>query len=204
MSKKIPFLTVLLLTVPLVLAACSGKKSSAPALPLPQTFKAADGATAQYPEGWVAREGKMGIEIGNASSVLDLIDSSQSDQMIPAGDAVVLLMPLESLDTINMAGRSAKDVMRALAQSMSSGNSKSGEVKDTKVGGKSAARFSYNTDTAQMEGFFIGYLVDDKTVMIAGLVVHQGEMSQFENTALAMIASYQAVPAAGATPTPAG
>src|SRR5690349_5149619 len=66
------FRAISLLSIGLVMAACSGAAGSASALSLTQTFKSSDGTISlNYPDKWVAQDLQGQLTIGNSQAALD-------------------------------------------------------------------------------------------------------------------------------------
>ncbi len=191
MSRKLGLLLVVFLViVPLVMTACGGddKKDNAKAADLKQEFKSTTGITVKYPDGWAAQDGDAGVEIANKAEYLTLTGSTE----IPAGAvAVIIMQPFDPSAMGLSADASVKDVVTTIAGSMSgeSGSAKAGDAKDVKVGGKDGVRVDVSDAPNKSEGFFIGFKVDDKNMVIAIVAAHSGELNKNEATALKMLDS---------------
>jgi hypothetical protein len=206
-SRKWLLVLVLLLVVSMVAAACGGdddKDDNGDNGDLTQSFTGANGVTVKYPEGWIARDGGNGVEIANSQDTLDAMDAQGGE--IPE-EAVGIMIMAAPLDQMGMAGQSVKDVMGVLAQSMGSegDDTEVGEVTDTKVAGQDAARVTIKDSSTKSEGFFVGYMVDDNTLVIVTAAAREGELDKYEDTALKIAESVTySAPAADATEAPAG
>ena len=110
---------------------------------------------------------------------------------LPAGAFVVVIaQPVAPTDMGLPADASAEDFFNAFGQNMAGETvSTLSDVQETKVGGKDAARVNLKNPKTKSEGFFIGYNVDDTHIIITGAIAYEGELSQYEETALKIIES---------------
>lgn len=195
MSKKLSFLVIVLLIVPLILTACGDdNKKEDKAVNLNQTFTSTNHSLSlKYPEGWLARDGENAVELGNKQDALDVMTAG-SETEIPKGSfgLQVIAMPLAE---IGMAGQPIKDILTAMSASMSSEDTKVGEVKELKIGGKDGARVGVTTEKQKAEGFVTGFLLDENIVIMVVGVAHQGELSQYEDAATKIAETVAAAPA---------
>jgi hypothetical protein len=189
MSKKVSLLlVVLLLLVPLVMTACGGDdKKDDKSADLKQTFESTSGITVKYPDGWAARDGDSGIEIANKAEYFDVEGNAEE---VPAGAVVVMVMPPFAPSDMGLADDAAmKDILGMFAQGMGGEGAEVGDVKETKVGSKDAARVSIKDSAIKSDGFVIAFKIDDTHVVIAFVVARDGELSKSESTALKVIES---------------
>jgi hypothetical protein len=188
MSKRVSLLlVVLLLLVPLIMTACGGDDDKDDKkVDLKQTFESTSGITAKYPDGWAARDGDAGIEITNKAEYFDAEDSDE----VPADAVLVMVMPPFAPTDAGLAeDASMTDLLGMFAASFGSEGAELGEVKETKVGGKDAARVSVKDSSIKSDGFVIAYKIDDTNIVIAVTVTRDGELDKFEDTTLKIIES---------------
>lgn len=183
MSKKLSLLLIVLLIVPLAIGACGDddKKDDNKAADLKQELTATSGLTVKYPDGWAARESDMGIEIANKAEYLD------SDvEEVPEGAAVLMIMAPFNPADMGMGDMALKDLVGMMSEDEGSDVS---EPKDTKVGGKDAARVDIKEPDSKTEGFFVAYKIDDTNVVIAMGAAREGQLDKQEATLFKILES---------------
>jgi hypothetical protein len=198
-------LTIIILIVALMLTACgnddkdedknNSKNDSDQKTSLSQTLTATNGVTVKYPDGWVAVEENGDIQIVNSQEALDAAD-------ITAGQAGLMLMDPAIMEYIATEGVELTPVglLTAYAGSGEDGGMTMGDVTETTVGDKKAARLAINDDKS--EGFIMVVQLDESSYIVAMGITAKGELSKFEKTLLDMVSSITyAAPAAPAEAT---
>jgi hypothetical protein len=191
MSKKLALLAVTLL----ILTACGGDdKNETKKVSLDHTFTSATySVTLNYPTDWTAREGELAIEIGNTQAAIDVMNAGP-EAVIPAGSFGLQIVAVPVVET-GMAGQPVTDILTATAISIASEDTKTGEVTDQKIGGRDGARVSVINSKQKAEGFTLGFMLNDEILIMVVGMAHEGELSQYEATALKIAESVAAVPA---------
>ncbi|MBN1679767.1 MAG: hypothetical protein JW966_05710 [Anaerolineae bacterium] len=187
------FLIVLVLVVPLVLAACGdddGGDNGDKGVELNQTLDSASGISLKYPDGWVVKDdvGMGQIYLANSQETMDAINSDESDIKPKADQHAVMLMgpvPLAMMgEGINM-----EDAFKQMSESMAAEDEETevGEIESLKVGGQDA--YKAKVTDADTEGFILGMDIGDGNMIIASGVGAKGELDKFEDTAMKIIES---------------
>jgi hypothetical protein len=198
MSKRLSSLVVALLIAPVILTACGGgdKKDNeeSKTVSLDQTFTSENyGLTLQYPDGWTIRDGDYAIEIGNKQEAIDVMNAG-ADAVIPE-DSFGLQIAAVPLAGIGMAGQPIANVLKGTAVSMNSEDTRAGEVKELKIGGREAARVDITNTKQKADGFAIGFMLDENIVIMIVGVASQGDLGKYEETATQIAATIAAAPA---------
>ena len=198
MSKKLSLLVVALLILPVILTACGGndkkEEEARKTVSLDQTFTSGHyGLTLKYPTGWAARDGDYAIEIGNKQEAIDVMNAG-ADATIPAGSFGLQIAAVPLAD-IGMAGQPIANVIKGTAASMNSGDTKAGTVRTLMIGGKEAARVDITNTRQKADGFAIGFMLDENTVVMIVGVASQGDLGKYEETANQIAATIAAIPA---------
>ena len=156
---------------------------------LTESFTSSLGVTASYPAGWVSRETDAGeIEIANSAEALDA-GSDPSMPIQPGQIGFVVLNPIP-VAMLNMGDNPAlTDVMTTVGGMLGGGGETTvGEVTDITLGERPAARIDITDDKTGSEGFLIGFMGDDSTLVVVAAVTPQGELATSEALLLEMTA----------------
>ncbi len=187
MSKKWMYvLFVLLLVVPLALAACGGGDK---AESLDETFNSSSGLSLKYPKGWVVKDSEMGIILASSDEVADLVENSEGPMVLPKdGFAIIVFDPTL---TAMMAGTGGnpRAIATQLAESSADESTTVGEVKDVKVGDNEGARVSMKSSKDKSEGYFIVWQAGD-SMYIAAVLTSEGELGKIDATAQKIFESF--------------
>ncbi len=176
-------LVVLMLIVPMALAACGDddkdEKKGDSKVELNQTFESVTGLTAKYPEGWVTQDTLMPM-IANSEAALNA-------EEIGEGMAAVMFMPVPSDQLMGMSVKEAFEMMGgAMAGEIGEGGEAS-DVKEIKIAGKDGYRIDIKD--AQSEGFVVGFEGEGGALILGIGATGNGKLGDFESTMLAIIES---------------
>lgn len=201
MSRKKWFaLLILVLIFSMVAAACGGDDdddgddNGGGDAALSQTFESSSGITIKYPEGWVARDGDSGIEIANSQAAFDAMDAEgdENDEIPEDGFALLIMNPAD-MALPGMENLDAKGIVGMIAGFMADEGEdegmQAGEMEDAKVGDWDAGKVPVTDSSLKAEGFIIGYKYDDTTAVIAIALAREGELGDYEDTAIKMLES---------------
>lgn len=198
MSKKVWFLAVLLLIVPLIVTACGSKKSNKNTVELKQTFASTIGITLKYPEGWLARDHNGNIEIGNNQQGLDNAQYALRARLTTGTFAMGINANNEGLPG-ELFSQPVPEALKSMMAPLPS-DIKVGDIKAITVAGKEAARVNVAYESNKTEAVAILIKWDAANFIVLFGLAYQGELSQYDAAIQQIAASitYQ-VPL---TPTP--
>jgi hypothetical protein len=196
MSKKMRyFLFVMLLIVPLVLAACGGddkddkKDDKGSSVELTQSFESVSGVSFQYPEGWVAGDSDGGPMVANNQAAYDKMAAGGAENNPVAGEAGVVLLAVGLADMGLPEDSDLNTVYGMMVGAMTGeGMETVGEPADIKVGGADAKKVYVKDAESGNEGMLV-VSVKDGNLFMGVLANAAGETSNFEAAALAIIGS---------------
>ncbi len=201
MPKKSYLWVVLLLIVSVILVSCGGKNDEK-TIELKQTFTSRAGITVSYPDNWFALDGYYGIDISNELQGLEALELGIYAKIAAGTFGLKLGFMTEDPD-----GRSITEILQAQvdteADELTKHGAKMSAVKVLKINGKDGGRFDVTGMETGTEAFMILFKLDDNTIMMAVGLFHQGELSQYENTAMKILESitYNAPPTLTPAPT---
>ncbi len=184
MSKKLYGLAVVIVLVPVILTACGGSdKQDNKTVSLDQTFTSAQHSlTIKYPAGWAAREGDVAVELGNSQDALDVMNAGPQAE-IPSGTLGLQIVAVPVVEA-GLAGQPVSDILKATAASIASEDTTTGEVTTRKIGGHDGAQVSVFNTKQKAEGFTLGFMLNDTTLVMVVGMAHEGEWSRYEATAI--------------------
>ena len=198
MSKKWVYVFfVLLLVVPLALAACGGDKGGE-AKDLSETFESTTGLSFKYPKGWIAKDSDQGIVLANSEEMMAMIESNETDQTPPEGGFAVLFFDPGDMAMMVEAGQSPKDIAGQFSQFMGDEDTTVGDVEDAKVGGNEGAKVSITSSKDKGEGYLIVWQ-DGDTMHLAVVMAREGELGKLDPTAQKILESVSYTAPAGDT-----
>ncbi len=178
MSKKSLYVFfVLLLVVPLALAACGGEKE---AEDLSETFDSATGLSLKYPKGWVVKDSDGGIAIANSEEMAARLESESAEGVPKDGFGLMILDP--ALATMFSAGQSPKEFAAQFASDFADENTTVGEAEDVKVGDNAGVKVSIKSSKEKSEGYLLVWESGD-TTYIAIAIAYEGKLGDYEATA---------------------
>ena len=196
MSKKWMYaLFVLLLVVPLALAACGGDKGEE-AKDLSETFESTTGLSFKYPKGWVAKDTDQGIVLANSEDMMAVAESLDESVAPPKGGFAIAFFDPSQMAALVSARQSPRDLAEQLAQFMGDENTTVGDVKDVKVGDNEGAKVSIASSKDKSEGYMIVW-EDGDTLYVAAVIAHEGELGDFDATAQKVLESVSYTAPAG-------
>lgn len=201
MNKKFRyFLFVLLLIVPMTLAACggdddddNGDNGDAEDLELNQSFESDMGVTFDYPEGWAASEDAGQIFLGNSQSVMDKMQSTDMDSASPEEDEAGFVISALSLADMGMeaSDTTLDEIFGMMTGAMTGeGMSTDGDAEDITIDGTDAKLQRVSDSESGSDGFIIAFLEDEGFVMMIGLTA-EGEADDYEDVAQEIAATIE-------------
>jgi hypothetical protein len=146
--------------------------------------------TAHYPAGWVSRETDAGeIEIANSAEALNA-GSSADATLQPGQIGFVVLNPIP----VAMLGMGDNPDLTAVMTTVGGmlageGETEVGDVTEVTLGDRPAARIDITDNKTGSEGFLIGFMGDESTLVVVAAVTPQGELAANEALLLDMVAS---------------
>jgi hypothetical protein len=176
-----------LLSIGLILAACSGAAGPATALPLTQTFKSGDGTiTLNYPDKWVAKDLLGQVTIGNGQAALDAATPAPGQFQ-----ARLFGTPISAIQGLK-ADASPRDVLQFFAESLSTSGVTFSTPTDLTIGTRPAARI----EGSGTDGQAVVLAVDlgSGNFIFATATSAPGEIAGFEPTLLAILESLTYTP----------
>lgn len=196
MAKKWRYLIfVLLLVVPLVLAACGGDDDDDNGdngdngdVELTQDFTSADGISFQYPEGWVASDQEGQVFVANSQTALDKMIAGGVENNPTEGEAAFLVtgIPLDMMG-VDAASASLDDVFTQMTSAMTGeGMTTEGDVQDIELGDTDAKKINVSDDTSSTEGVIVGMIDSDGAFIMLVGVAPEGERGNVEDTVMAV------------------
>jgi hypothetical protein len=200
MPKK-SYLWVVLLLVSVILTSCGGKIDEK-TIQLMQTFTSTTGITFSYPDDWQARDAGDGIEISNQLQGLEEVERGLWARIAAGTFGLKLGFMTEALD-----GRSLTEILQdevdTQADQLAEHGAKTSAVKVLTINGKDGARFDIIGFETGNEAFMILFELDNNRIMMAAGFFHQGELSQYEHTAMKILESitFEAPPTRTPAPT---
>jgi hypothetical protein len=190
MSKQLRFALLLLLVLSLPLTIAAQVPDTAPAVTpqdgdgdeLTEVFEATSGATVMFPEGWVAEENPDdgSIEIFNDPALLERDD----DQDPQPGEAGVIIFP-----GIPAGGMEVSEVLSLVTAQNDDPAMIISDIEEIDLDGTDAFRVDIADDVT--DGIFIAYEGPNDTIVLTAGMTATGEMEDFEDTLLAIIASVE-------------
>jgi hypothetical protein len=172
----------------LLLQMAASVTYTAPAA-LTESFTSSLGVTAKYPAGWVSRETDAGeIEIANSAEALAVSDDPTA-KIQPGQIGFVVLNPVP-ISMLGLGDHPAiTDAMTAVAGMMAGeGGAQAGDVTAITLNGQPAARVNITEPASGSEGFVIGFMGDESTLLVVAAVTAQGELAANEALLLEMAA----------------
>ncbi len=183
MSKKWLYVFfVLLLVVPLALAACGWDEEKA--ADLTETFQSESGLSIQYPNGWVAKDSPQGVLLANSEELASLLESAPNLLQPPEGSVSMLFVNPDDMAALAEEGQTPKDI----AEQFADFNDETGDVKDKKIGENDGATVSIKSSKNKNEGF-LAVWQDGDTMYIAVVMTREGELGKYEDTTLKILES---------------
>lgn len=158
--------------------------------PLPEAFEAYD-LRVNYPADWAARSQEGWIEIVNDPMLYDLLDNEADDAM-PSGALVLRIRNPAGLAKVT--DRPLLDIMATVADAMGVDPATT-DLRDTTVRDYPAVQFAVSNPATDSEAAVVGFWVDDRRVALVTLSARQDELSAFEATTRAIMASIESTAA---------
>jgi hypothetical protein len=190
MSKKLRWLLLLIVILSLVAAACgddddddNGDNGGGEAS-LDQSIEL-NGLTVSYPDDWAARaEEDNSIIVANNQAIIDRVGESDDGPQAGEFGMVVMAQPLEEMG--GMGGQEAFEMMVGFMAEEGAGDT---EISDVSVGDNDGFRADVTPEDGS-DGFMLGYEQDGALIIVMA-VSAEGEMGDFEDTALKIAANIE-------------
>ncbi len=174
MSNRVCVMLVLVIMLLVLTATACGKDEDDNKDGLSETFTSSTGISVRYPQGWGAKEEIGQIFIANSQEAMEDAEmtTGQFGIMVTVLPADWTFSPRETLE------RSNKDE--------SGGSTTYGDIFETQVGGKSAARITMSGDKVDGVLFAIDL---GGSIAIGGMTAAKGELKDYEAIGMDIIAS---------------
>lgn len=193
MSKKLRYLLfVLVLMIPLVLAACGGDDDdgdngggSGDSVSLNQTFESETGVSFKYPDGWAAQDDEGQIILSNSPEGLEAMTALESGEGPGEGQVGMMVMALPLADLGMPEDTTVDTIFDMMTGSMTSeGMETVGDTEELKIGDNDARKVNVKDAESGSDGFIIAFLDENDTYMMLIGVTASGERDNYDDVAL--------------------
>jgi hypothetical protein len=176
-----------------IVSACSGNAGPATPLPLTQSFQSTDnGVALNYPAGWIAQDLLGQVTIANSQPALDAL--TPAPNQFQARLFATRLTAIQGLK----ADAAPRDVLQFFANTLSTSGVTFTTPTDLTIGTYAASRVEGAGTDGQAVVFAVN--LNDGNYVFVSATAGQGEMSRFEPTLIAILASLTYTPPASAAP----